>query len=259
MRQKNVFLFLFLAVSVSAFAQRKLPTQALPAPPVAPSKIDSTAGKAAVIEGDTAKVKKRNPSQKKGWFGHNKLKYSLDTLKTTQKNVTLSFLGFSKPKTALILSIIPGAGQVYNKKYWKVPIVWGALAGMGYLFVSDYQKYSKYRLEYLNREQNTRTRIQPYFDESTRSLSTGSVQSYRDQSLSSAEFSGFGLLLVYALQGVDAFVDAHLATFDMSDDLSVRFKPSLESTPLTPMAPALGLSFTIGKRNAQAQNNSIHF
>lgn len=246
-------------MSVSAFAQRKLPKKALPAPAVVQTKIDSTAGKGNVLQIDTAKLKARKGTKKKGWFTDNKLKYALDTLKTPHKKANLSFLGLSKPKTALVLAIIPGGGQVYNKKYWKIPIVWGALAGMGYLFVNDYQQYSKYRLEYLNREQNARSGIQPYFDASTRSLSTSSVQSYRDQSLSNAEFSGFGLFLVYALQGVDAFVDAHLATFDMSDDLSVRLKPSMESTPLTPLAPALGLSFTIGKRNAPIQSNSIHF
>ncbi len=254
MSKKHFFFFLLFLQVAASFAQRKLGnSKAIPAP--AKAAVVSTdslppkaRGKNAATVIDTLSLKSQPKKEKKSLFGSILSKTATDSTKKAKYDVNKSFLGLSKPKTAVVLAILPGGGQIYNKKYWKVPIVWGVLAGMGYLFKTDYDNYAKYRLEFINRDQNANPKLQPYFNSELKVLSTASVQSYRDQSLTSVEYAGFGLFLVYILQGVDAFVDAHLASFDMSDDLSMRIKPSMESIPTAPIAPGIGLSFSIGKQ-----------
>jgi hypothetical protein len=259
--KKHFFLFLLLFSALGLFAQRKLgkSTTTAPKPALAMTQ-DSlppkATGKNAAATADT--LLKASNSQKEVFKKEKKPFLGLFLPKSAADS-TKKRKGLSKPKTALVLAILPGGGQVYNKKYWKVPIVWGVLAGMGYLFKTDYDNYAKYRLEYINRDQNPNSKLQPYFNRELKVLSDASVQSYRDQSLTSAEYAGFGLFMAYVLQGVDAFVDAHLATFDMSDDLSMRIKPSMESIPTAPIAPGIGLSFCIGKHAQISRKKLVIF
>ncbi len=109
-------------------------------------------------------------------------------------------------------AIIPGLGQFYNESYWKIPVVWGAIGYLGYLWFDSNSNYKKYRDLYLSNSSN-----QNYLN---------LREFYRDQRDLNAVFIG----LAYFLNLVDAFVDAHLFDFDVSENvdnsliLSVKIK-----------------------------------
>ena len=115
------------------------------------------------------------------------------------------------PKKATFYSaILPGAGQVYNKKYWKVPILYAGFGLAGY-FAIDYQKDVNTIRDLIN---SGRTDLLPTLNQR---------KSWRDRSY-------IALVLIYALNIIDANVDAHLAHFDVSDDLSLEILPYTDLT-----------------------------
>lgn len=128
------------------------------------------------------------------------------------------------PKLASALSaVIPGAGQVYNRKYWKVPIIYAGLGGLGYLFMNSQEQYSYFRKNLINEADGDATTINetPYGQDQLQSEKLR-YRKFRD-------LSAFGLIAVYAINIIDANVDAHLKTFDVSNDLSLHLnaKPLL--------------------------------
>jgi hypothetical protein len=147
----------------------------------------------------------------------------------------------NKPRTATILSLaLPGAGQVYNGKWWKVPIVYGLIGGMAYLYKSNIDQYESYRVEFINRDQKNTSALNPEYA----NLNIDAVKLYRDQYLSNAELAGFGVLLSYLMNAGDAFVDAHLKSFNINDDLSLRLRPRMQATPNNGPNVGIGLSFS---------------
>jgi len=129
------------------------------------------------------------------------------------KSDTSNFVMSKSPWGAVLRSaIIPGLGQFYNESYWKIPVVWGAIGYLGYLWFDSNTNYKKYRDLYLSNNTNLN-----YLDLRER---------YRDQRDLNAVFIG----LAYFLNLVDAFVDAHLFDFDVSENvdnsliLSVKIK-----------------------------------
>lgn len=130
----------------------------------------------------------------------------------------------SVKKATLLSAVLPGAGQVYNKKYWKLPIIYGAFAGLGYLIAFNNKEYRNYEdalVARLDDDPNTiDTEYQDkYTDENLRTLS--------DYYHSNRDLSIVVTVLVYALNIIDAHVDAHMYTFDVSDDLSLQVQPTL--------------------------------
>lgn len=131
-----------------------------------------------------------------------------------QKIVDNKYPNIAKATTLSIL--LPGAGQIYNKKYWKLPIVYGAIGGVGYLVYFNNKGYQRFKKAYYER-------LTCQCDEfQGRGVSKTAIKSVRDGYRKNLELSYIGLVLTYLLTGVDAFVDAHLQTFDISDDLSFR-------------------------------------
>lgn len=140
-----------------------------------------------------------------------------DTLKTEKKKNASTY---RRARTASVMSaILPGAGQVYNKKYWKVPIIYAGLGGFGYLFYVNQQKFSYYsknlKAEYDN-DANT-------INES--GYSGTQLQTLKADYRKSRDLGIIGCAVFYALNILDANVDAHLTTFDVSDDLSLELRP----------------------------------
>jgi hypothetical protein len=145
------------------------------------------------------------------------------------------------PKTATLLALIPGVGQIYNRRYWKLPIVYAGFGVFGYFTVANYVEYGCYRKAYLHAvdsDPNT-TDVCP-----TDPLATeGNLKIYRDNARESAEFFVLGFTLFYGLTIIDAFVDAHLMYFDISDDLSMSIQPSLNyNLEMRSMVAGVGLS-----------------
>lgn len=131
---------------------------------------------------------------------------------------------YHSPRKAAILSaVLPGAGQVYNKKYWKLPIIYAGAAGLVYSFQFNQSHYLKYRNAYKYRIDGDASTVDNYVgiysDDNLNTLQKY-YHRYRDLTV-------IGFAALYALNVIDASVDAHLFTFDVSDDLSLRVQPTL--------------------------------
>lgn len=128
------------------------------------------------------------------------------------------------PTIAGVLSIIPGCGQIYNKKYWKLPIVYGAL-GISSYFVYDFaHQMVQYKNEFINRRDGHLDKLNPDFSIYTDENILAMRSLYRRR----MEITVAVTAILYILNIVDAVVDAHLYFFDISDDLSLRVTPQIE-------------------------------
>ena len=122
-----------------------------------------------------------------------------------------------RPRTATILSaIIPGAGQIYNRKYWKAPIAWAGLGAVGYFFMHNQTLYTQYRNDVRSLVNGDTSAVV------NSKYSLDQLQSQKIIYRKRRDLFGFGVIAVYAMQVIDANVDAHLRTFDVSDDLSLE-------------------------------------
>jgi hypothetical protein len=135
----------------------------------------------------------------------------------------------SPRKAAIRSAILPGLGQIYNKKYWKVPIVYAALGITGYIFVDNLKTYQDLRTAYLGKY-NARV-----FHDSTEynkikqrylPISEESLRAGRDQFRKYIDYSALFFIAFWGLNVVDAVVDAHLKAFDISPDLSMKVRPN---------------------------------
>jgi hypothetical protein len=126
------------------------------------------------------------------------------------------------PKTATILSaVLPGAGQVYNEKAWKVPLLYSGFAANIYFIDFNGRRYTIFR-EALQQFDNG---IPNNFPNLNRDGLVRNVNFWRRN----RDLNYFLFIGIYALNIIDAHVDAHLSAFDVSDDLSFRFEPTFET------------------------------
>lgn len=134
-------------------------------------------------------------------------------------------------KAVLFAAVLPGLGQVYNKKYWKLPLVYGGFIWTGY-YLNTYQEgYLTFRKElFYNLENGLSgdTQVNPNTRYTTSQLRT-IVDRYRRE----RDFMIIIMIGVYILQMVDAHVDSHLKEFDLNPNLQVRIEPSFSNELLT--------------------------
>ncbi|MCD8529166.1 MAG: DUF5683 domain-containing protein [Chitinophagales bacterium] len=127
----------------------------------------------------------------------------------------------SPKKAAMLALVAPSAGQIYNKKYWKLPIVYGGLAGLGTWIGFNAKNYkgftNAYRLE-IDNDSTTIGIFKGFTGENQLGVK-------RDQAKRNLDLSIILLSVGYALQVVDAVVDAHLFEYSITDDLSVKLQP----------------------------------
>lgn len=139
------------------------------------------------------------------------------------------------PQKAMWLAlVIPGAGQIYNRKYWKLPIVYGGFLGCVYAMTWNgqmYRDYSQAYLDIMDDDPNTKSYMQMLplnyniagreerFKEIFKNKKNF-YRKYRDMSI-------FAMIAVYALSVIDAYVDAELSSFDISKDLSLKIEPAI--------------------------------
>lgn len=136
------------------------------------------------------------------------------------------------PNKSLWLGLtFPGAGQIYNRKYWKLPIIYGGAMGVAYAvsyYGGHYNDYMKGYRDYLDSDPNTNYHLelipQGYPESSAGNYVKNRVNSYRRYR---DIFIVVGVA-VYALSVIDAYVDAQLADFDISTDLSMKVRPKLD-------------------------------
>jgi hypothetical protein len=170
-------------------------------------------------------------------------------------SILISISGFSQnndkqeidkihsPRKATILSaVLPGLGQAYNKKYWKMPVVYVGIGAFSYLAFGNQAEFTRYKNAYIIRHDGG-------VDEFT--LGDG-TQIYNDQALINSmdkyrkqrDLCLIGALVFYALQIVDANVDANLFDFDISDDLSLKISPS-DFNQVYMRTPVIGINCKI--------------
>lgn len=143
-----------------------------------------------------------------------------------------------EPKRAMWLAIvIPGAGQIYNGKYWKLPIVYGGFVGCAYAMRWNDQMFKDYSQAYLDiMDDDDTTKSYESFlhlgakiDSSNKERYQNIFKSRKDRYRRWRDLSFFCMLGVYAISIIDAYVDASLSQFDISDDLSLRVEPGFVS------------------------------
>ena len=143
------------------------------------------------------------------------------------------------PKMASWLALIPGAGQIYNKKYWKLPIVYGGLGATGFLIYYYGDLTSIYRKEYVARVNGDDANLNPDLAHIT---SVESILASRNAYRRNMEICAGACAIIYLLSILDASVDAHLFYYDVSDNLALGIKPKMEYNPITKVTtPSVGL------------------
>ena len=161
-------------------------------------------------------------------------------------------------KRALWLAlVIPGAGQIYNRKYWKLPIVYGGFVGCLYALRWNNQMYSDYSQAYSDiMDNDPQTKSYESFLHLGSQLTQENLARYqnvfrqrKDRYRRWRDMSIFALVAVYALSVIDAYVDASLSEFDISKDLSLKVAPTVinnqhERNPLKANAFGVQCSLT---------------
>jgi len=163
---------------------------------------------------------------------------------------TLKKAKHSPRKAAIRSAIIPGWGQAYNRKYWKIPIVYAAIGVPVGTFIYNRNWYAKTRdaakMIGSGDTANYQSRVDPqlwvFF---TRDNTLGSLLNYRNEFRRNMDYSILITLAMWGLNVIDATVDAHLKEFDVSEDLSMKIRPTLNHFNMT---PGLSVVMTIGKR-----------
>ena len=162
------------------------------------------------------------------------------------------------PKKALWLAlVIPGGGQIYNRKYWKLPIVYGGFIGCIYALRWNNMMYKSYAQAFLDitdddpgtASYNAFMHLGRVIDKSNEERYKTIFKKRKDRFRRYRDLSFFVMLGVYAISVIDAYVDAELSEFDISKDLSLKLSPAVigngnsSHNPLT--AASIGLNCSI--------------
>ena len=168
----------------------------------------------------------------------------------------------SPKKAGMLSAIVPGLGQVYNRKYWKVPIVYAALGGVGYFAYTNSIYYSfwhdgliiknaiankqKTSADFIAFAENSkyRSKATSLSVSELNSKSEAEFQTQNDYYRRNRDLSFFFMGILYLANVLDATVDGHLYNFDVSDNLSFHIQPTYISTYSFYSAPSMGLSIS---------------
>ena len=167
-----------------------------------------------------------------------------DTLITEQPDTVLlkSYASRYDPRKALLYAaVVPGLGQIYNKKYWKLPLVYGGFFGIGYA-INFYQgNYKKYKTQLFYNLNNGFEGDNEFDPDDPNQYTTGTLRTVVDKSRRERDFWVIMMGAMYILQIVDAHVDAHLKEFDVNPTLKVSIKPSFSQDELVGRQNALSV------------------
>ena len=157
----------------------------------------------------------------------------------------------SAKKATIMSACLPGLGQIYNGKWWKVPIVYAGLGGLGYMAYNNYYEYNSYlnAYKYVSDPQSIENPLTEYEQQLAQRYQASQLQTYKESYRHDFELYTIILVAWYGVNIIDACVDGHLYTYDISDDLSFNIDPMIatERTPLNPGMPLAqaGLSFKL--------------
>ena len=172
-------------------------------------------------------------------------------LKSIKKNKII-------PRVSTLHSLmIPGWGQINNRQYWKLPLVAGAFVTLGLIANYNHVRYMKYRDYYYIVSPHTEdptyvppsTIAVPYEDGVIRDLDVNQLKRLNDGFRRNRDYTYIGIVVAWAFNVVDANVSAHLKTFDVSDDISLKIKPNFEFDPISKgMFSSVSLTFNFKNR-----------
>ena len=157
----------------------------------------------------------------------------------------------SPTKATIMSACLPGLGQIYNGKWWKVPIVYAGLGGLGYFVYNNFSEYRSYlhAYEYKTGDLPDDVTLSQYETELANHYSGNQLQTYKETYRRNFELFTILTVAWYGLNIVDACVDGHLYTYDISDNLSLSVDPYLrqqtESPIKIPQYAQVGLSFQL--------------
>jgi len=155
------------------------------------------------------------------------------------------FNPLSPAKAAFYSAILPGLGQIYNKKYWKAPVVWGAMGTSIYFYLDNNKEYDRYRTAFKQREAGLKDEFTLIDADGNTTLliSRNGLISAQKTLKSNRDLSLLTTLVFYVLQIVEASVNAHLLQFNTNDNLS--FSPTIISNSNRFEIPKVGLKFKL--------------
>ena len=137
-------------------------------------------------------------------------------------------------KATWLALVIPGGGQIYNRKYWKLPVIYGGFAGCAYALTWNNKMYKDYMQAYKdaalgNWEANSIHDLLPpgYLDRTPKTQITETLRKRKDTYRRYRDLSIFAFIGVYLISVIDAYVDAELSNFDITPDLSMRVEPAV--------------------------------
>ncbi len=179
------------------------------------------------------------------------LALSKDTLQKVVGKDTLEIIPKHSPKKATIRSaMLPGWGQAYNREYWKIPIVYGAIGVTAGFYIYNNIWYKKTKKAYVIRLTND-TANYSSIDKKLEPLGVESLRFYRNSFRRDRDYAVLYFFIAWALNVVDATVFGHLKDFDVSRDLSIKFKPLFNASPY---GNTTGLSLTLGVNSSVKSN-----
>ena len=131
--------------------------------------------------------------------------------------------------------VLPGAGQIYNRKYWKLPIIYGGFVGCAYAITWNNQMYHDYSQAYMDiMDDDPNTQSYNQFLHLGAQINESNIERYKeifrkrkDKYRRWRDLGTFVMIGIYAFSVIDAYVDASLSEFDISDDLSLRIEPTM--------------------------------
>lgn len=187
--------------------------------------------KDSLIADSLAKINKENYSKISEPVNLDKSKAAKDSIAPTIQRERW----IPNPTRAVWLAtIFPGAGQIYNHKYWKLPIIYGGFVGCAYALSWNnkyYKDYSKAYMDVMDSDPNTNSYIDflpPNFDLTGREeWLQDNLKRKKDFYRRNRDLSIFAFIGVYILSIIDAYVDAELSNFDISPDLGLRIEPAV--------------------------------
>jgi hypothetical protein len=149
---------------------------------------------------------------------------------------------FNPRKALLLATIVPGLGQAYNKKYWKIPLVYGGFAAIGWNINRFHGAYADYREQlFYNIEHNL---LADNDENPNTGFTTRQLRSAVDRARYRRDFWIIMMGFMYLIQAVDAHVDAHLKEFDLNPNLRVSVEPTVEKDQLLGRQTGLSVKVT---------------
>ena len=175
-----------------------------------------------------------------------------DSLTTIPEDAVVQFdtIVHNPRKAVLYSAVCPGLGQAYNRKYWKIPIVYGAFMGLSYGIIWNHQYFKDYKNGYVDFLQGIPNQTWQNLivegketDPAHLAWVRKVLKQKRDRYRRWRDMCIIGMAGVYALNIIDAFVDAQLIDFDISEDLSLNVSPSIMHT--SDIGNSYGLHFQL--------------